>query len=45
MGYTGKTESEFFMGIFAPWAFAEPEGKAAGEAMRKRRNVHRASLT
>jgi hypothetical protein len=33
------------MGVFAPWEFEAAERKAAGEAMQKRRSVHRASLT
>jgi hypothetical protein len=44
VGYTGFSLKSFSW-PFCSWAFEAAERKAVGEAMRKRRRVHRASLT
>ena len=44
MGYTGFSRKEFF-GSFLTLGPLKPGRKAASEAMRERRSVHRASLT
>ena len=44
MGYTGFSLKSFSW-PFCPWAFEAAGRTAADEAMRKRRGVHRASLT
>jgi hypothetical protein len=45
MGYTGFSLKNFSWPFCPLGAFEAAERKAAGEAMRKRRSVHRASLT
>jgi hypothetical protein len=45
IGLQGKNRGKIFRGVFALWAFEAAVRKAAGEAMRKHRSVHRASLT
>jgi hypothetical protein len=40
-GLQGIYSVRNFRGVFAPWAFAAPERKAAGEVMRERRSGHR----
>ena len=44
MGYTGFRR-KFFVTLLPPWAFESAGRKDGGEAMRKHRRVHRASLT
>jgi hypothetical protein len=44
-GLCGINRGKIFHAVFGPWAFETRERKAAGEAMRKGRSVHSASLT
>jgi hypothetical protein len=44
-GLHGINRGKFFLAVFAPWAFESPERKGDREGTRKRRSVHRESLT